>query len=233
MLPLATAPAAAQTAAVPRAYVNVNGFLQGATGSFGDTVHPIANAEQATVTTTYEVAAAPGFDAGAGVRVWRRMSVGVDVSWLSKGARGSIAAQMPHPFYFNRPRAVSGDASDLTRVETAVHAQVAWTAPLPHRWQLVVSGGPSWFMLDQDLVNGVVLTETYPFDTAAFGSAAASRRSGSALGFNAGGDFVYMLRTHVGVGFGVAVVHGTAALTDTASAHVGGVHAAGGVRLHL
>jgi hypothetical protein len=37
--------------------------------------------------------------------------------------------------------------------------------------RLVLSGGPSFLNAQQDLVSEVVVTETFPFDTAAFGSA--------------------------------------------------------------
>ena len=231
---LAATPARAQsTAWTDRGYVNVSGWYQGASTSFADVARPITFAEPAVVNTTYTVRSAAGFDAGGGVRVWRNLAVGVDVSRFSKSGGGSITAQLPHPFFFNRGRPVSGDASGLTRAETAVHAQVTWIAPLKSRWQLAVSGGPSWFMLDQDLVTGVSVTESYPFDTAAFVGVTSARRSQSHIGFNAGGDLDYMLRPHVGLGIGVTFSHARVPLSDTATVDAGGVHVGGGVRLRF
>jgi len=47
------------------------------------------------------------------------------------------------------------------------------------------AGGPSWFSVGQDLVSDVTVTQTYPYDTAAFASATAVHRSRSRVGFNA------------------------------------------------
>ena len=68
------------------------------------------------------------------------------------------------------------------------------------RLRLVVSGGPSFFTVQQDIVTEVTITETYPFDTAAFASATTSREKGSAVAFNAGADVMWMLTPRFGVG---------------------------------
>src|SRR5205085_12559376 len=173
----------------------------GSSGSFGDVVRPIVSVEPAVVNTTYDAGTGGGFDAGAGVRVMRHLAVGVDVSRFSKSGRASVSAQVPHPFYFNRARTVAGEAADLSRAETGVHVQVTWGIPLAARWGLAVFGGPSWFSVAQDVVSGVAVTESYPFDTADFVSAIASRRSASKIGFHAGADLAFMLRPRVGIGF--------------------------------
>lgn len=68
-------------------------------------------------------------------------AVGIDVSWLSKTTAGAVSAQIPHPFFFNRSRTVSGDTPGLTRDETAVHLQALWMIPMRRRWQLALAGG--------------------------------------------------------------------------------------------
>src|SRR5262249_30176139 len=130
-------------------------------------------------------------------------------------------------------RPVSGDASDLTRAETVVHVQVTWLAPLKSRWQLAIAGGPSWFMVDQDLVTGVSVAETYPYDTAVYSGGASARRAKSKLGFNAGADLDCMIRRRVGLGIGVGFSHASVPLSDVVSANAGGVHVGGGVRFRF
>jgi hypothetical protein len=231
---LGATPARAQPSPLTdRTYVTVSGWYQAGSASFTDVVRPVTFAEPARVDTTYSVKAAAGFDASGGVRLWRNLAVGVEVSHFSKSGRGSVAAQMPHPFFFNRPRSVSGDASDLARAETAVHAQLAWMVSLKPRWQLAITGGPSWFTIDQDLVTEVTLTQSYPYDTAEFAGVMSARRSASHIGFNAGGDLDYMPRRHVGVGIGVAFSHATVPLNDTMSVDAGGVHVGGGIRFRF
>src|SRR5258705_13020322 len=231
---LGAPPARAQPPSLTdRVYVAVSGWYQGGSASFTDVARPVTFAEPARVDTTYSVKGAAGFDAGGGVRVWQNIAVGVDVSRFSKSGRGSVAAQIPHPFFFNRPRTVSGDASDLRRVETAVHAQLAWIVPLKPRWQLAIAGGPSWFTIDQDLITDVTLTQSYPYDTAEFAGVTSARRSASQIGFNAGGDLDYMPRRHVGLCIGVTFSHATVALSATVSTDAGGLHRGGRLRFRF
>jgi hypothetical protein len=222
----------AQSAATNRGYVAVSGFFQ-PSASFSNTVRPVDFAESSVVDTSYKTGSVPGFEAGGGVRVWRHLAVGLDVSRFSKGTGGAVSGQVPHPFFFGKPRSVTGDASGLSRDETGVHLHALWMIPMRQRWQLVVAGGPSWFSVDQDLVTDVTVTQTYPYDTATFASATSVHRSRSKLGFNAGADVTYFLRRHVGLGFGVAFSHASIPLDDTLTVDAGGPHVAGGVRFRF
>ena len=213
--------------------MNVSGWYQPGSQNFAATVRPIDFAETSIVDTSYETGSVPGFDAGGGVRVWRNLAVGVDVSYLSKADSGAINAQIPHPFFFNRLRAVAGDASGLAHEETAVHLQALWMVPLRDRWQLAIAGGPSWFSVGQDLVSDVTVTQTYPYDTATFASATITHRSGSRIGFNAGADVTYLLRRHVGLGFGVTYSRASIPLDDTLTVEAGGARVGGGLRFRF
>jgi hypothetical protein len=231
MLAFSAARAHAQSAAwTDRGYVNISGSYQPESPSFSNTVRPIDFAEAAVIDTAYTTRAIPGFDAGGGVRVWRNLAVGLDVSRFSKASAGSVDAQIPHPFFFNRARTVTGDASGLTRDETAVHVQALWMVPLNDRWRLALAGGPSWFSVGQDLVSDVSVTQTYPYDTATFASATTVHRSASRVGFNAGADVSYRVRPHVGVGGGVTFSRASVPLDDTVTVDAGGVRVIGGLR---
>lgn len=234
MLTLPAITARAQSAAwSDRGYVNVSGWYQAASASFSNSVRPIDFAEPSVVETSYKTRSIPGFDAGGGVRVWRNLAVGLDVSRFSKHTGGAVSAQVPHPFFFNRPRPVSGDASGLTRDETAVHLQALWMLPLRDRWQLALAGGPSWFSVGQDLVSDVTVTQTYPYDTATFASATSTHRSHSQIGFNAGADVSYRLHPHVGLGIGVTFSHASVPLDHTVTVDAGGAHVGGGIRFRF
>jgi hypothetical protein len=225
--------ASAQTSAwSDRGYVNVSGFFQPSAG-FSDTVRPIDFAEASVVDTSYKTGSIPGLDAGGGLRLWRNLAVGLDVSRFSKSTGGAVSGQIPHPFFFNRARAVSGDASGLTRDETAVHLQALWMMPLRHRWQLALAGGPSWFSVGQDLVSDVTVTQTYPYDTATLAGTTIVHRSRSRVGFNAGADMSYLLRRHVGLGFGMTYSHAAVPLDDTLTVDAGGPHVSGGLRFRF
>jgi hypothetical protein len=228
----AGAPAAAQSAWTDRGYVNVSAWFQPTTG-FSDTVHSIDFAEASNVDASYKNRSIPGFEAGAGVRLWRNLAIGVSASRFSKQSDAVVSAQVPHPFFFNRLRAVAGDASGLTRDETAVHLQALWMVPVRDRWQVAIAAGPSWFAVGQDLVTDVTITQTYPYDTATFAGTTSVHRSASRLGFNAGADVIYRLRPHVGLGVGASFSRASVPLSDTVTVDAGGAHVGGGLRFRF
>jgi len=233
----APAPAAAQEMWTDRGYVTVSGGVRVSPMSFAGITHPTDFVETATVNTTYDVRPAPGVDGGAGVRVWRNLGVGANVSWIAKSSTGSIAAQIPHPFLFNKPRAVSGDAGGLDHQETSVHLQAIWMVPAGPRWSIAIAGGPSWIVVNQSLVSDVTVLSAYPYDTATLSTAVSARQSKGALGFNAGADATLMFGTHAGVGFGLiysqASVPFTAATGDTVTVSAGGTRVNGGLRVRF
>lgn len=226
------APAVAQSAWTDRGYLHLSGWFQ-PTSSFSDAVHPIDFAEASVVETSYKNRSIPGVEAGGGVRVWRNLAIGVTASYFSKKSDGAVSAQVPHPFFFNRLRAVSGDSPALTRDETAAHVQLLWMVPVSRRVQVAIAGGPSWFMVGQDLVTDVTITQTYPYDTATFAGTTATHHTASRLGFNAGADLTWRLRPHVGLGIGVSFSRAAVPLSDTVTVDAGGPHVGGGLRFRF
>lgn len=231
------ASADAQTAWTDRAYINAGATYRATSTTFSDIVHPTDFLEAADVTTVYPVKAAPGFDVGGGVRIWRNLAIGVAVARTSKAGTGSVSAQIPHPLYFNQPRSVSGDAPALAREETGIHLQALWMVPMGPRWQLSLFGGPSFYNVTQDLVSDVTFTQAYPFDTAAYTGAVTHSSTRSAAGFNAGADVTRMLAAHVGLGASVSFSQARVSLPSTGSDIVkvdaGGAHVGGGIRFRF
>ena len=144
---------------------------------------------------------------------------------------------MPHPFFFNQGRQVSG-AIDTTREELAVHVQVRALLPLKNRrMQAMVFGGPSFFDVKQDLVSDFEITETYPYDTATFSRGMTTTAKESKIGFNAGADVGYFFSRQVGVGATVQFAGATIDLDapggGTVEVKAGGLQVGGGLRLRF
>ncbi|HZT75222.1 MAG TPA: outer membrane beta-barrel protein [Vicinamibacterales bacterium] len=229
----ASSTAHAQSAAVERGYITGAADLLVAGSTFTDTIHPIEFAEAATITTSYPSKTTIGFAVGGGARVWRRLSLGLEVGRVSRSADADISAQVPHPFLFNTPRSVSGSASGIDRAELAVHIIAAWVAPLSDRWQLSVGGGPSWISVDQSVVSDITVSQTYPYDTATFASATTQQVSKGRAGFNVGAEAAYLFRPHAGLAVGARYAHAHVPLTSTASTDAGGAHVTAGLRLRF
>ena len=220
-----------------RGYVEVNLGLQATSTAFDITTHPVTFVEPSTVQANYSVKGAREFDVGGGVRVAHQLAVGGSFSRFAKAGDVSVDARVPHPFFFNRARTVTGNASDLSRREIGLHGKISWMATMRGGWELSVSGGPSFFKVDQDLIEDITINETYPFDTATFGSAVAKRHSSSALGFNAGADVTKLFTPHMGVGASVVVSRAKVKFDTfsdpTRTFDAGGTRVGGGLRFRF
>jgi hypothetical protein len=153
---------------------------------------------------------------------------------MSQHTNGDVSATVPHPFFFNAFRRVSGVGTDLAREEIAVHLEVSGLMPIGQAVQLAVFAGPSYFHLKQGLVTDVAVNETYPYDAATFANATTTEVFRSKLGYNAGLDVSGRIARHLGVGFTArynrASVRLPATATEDVTVRVGGLQVGGGVR---
>ena len=216
-----------------RGFILVNGGYQLTGNDFEKVSSLRANAEDGSFTTDYEVKGGPVFDVGGGVVLSRRFAVGVGLTRFSRSSSSALSGSVPHPFFFNRPRAVTGDVVGLERDQLAVHVQAQVLAPIGPRLQVVAFGGPSFFQIDQELVSNFTWVDSYTFDDASFGTATTASANGSSVGFNAGVDVAYFFTQRVGVGGMLQFSRATVELDDGQDVKAGGTKASGGLRLRF
>jgi len=229
-------PAPSQLPAInERVFFSAGVLFQVNSNDFTDTATIRRNAENGQLETAYEVGGGLAFDASGSYLVWKNLAVGVGLTLFSASTKTTIDAQVPHPFFFNQPRSVTGEF-DGDRKETAVHVQVKWLVPVSNKMLVTIFGGPSFFKVEQDIVNDFEYSESYPFDTATFTRAVAANQSESAIGVNVGGDVAYYFSPNVGVG-GMAQYSGaTVEMTlpsGTGDVKAGGFQVGGGIRLRF
>ena len=192
--------------------------------------------ESATFHADYRLHAVPQIDGGIVLRLRNNIGVGAAVSYFDGKTGVSIDAQIPHPFFPNQPRAVSGGAS-LHRQETGVHMQLVYRVVLNRRIDVLLSGGPSIFNVGQDVVDAVASQSEVPFDTATFDRPITRRVAKTTVGFNAGADFSWTLSQHAGLGALFRYSRATASLSASAVNSVtfdlGGLHTGFGLRLRF
>jgi hypothetical protein len=232
---VAQAPAAGSPGA-PVGWLSANVGGQVTTTDFDDSVtFPSPYVEDGTYTASYKVPSAVAIDVGGAVRIWRHLYAGVAVTHFSSKDDADVSAQYPHPFFKNKLRPVSGTAPNMQRDETAVHVEAAWLVPVSPRVHLALLGGPSFFSVKQDVVTGVRVTETYPFDETEFAGVSQDRANESAVGINIGVDALFMFTRHVGVGglarFSRATVDLTTGNQSQVSVDVGGLIVSAGLRV--
>jgi len=246
LVSIAAVPAAAQTGPaqkkapvkrsfVERGFVTLNGAAQAAASDLTDRLLFEANAETGSIEARYPGRTGLLIEAAAGMRVRGRAGVALAVSRSTTSGRASVMAHIPHPFFDDRHRRVDGEASGISRIETAVHLQLYYDLRPRGPWRVRAFAGPTYFDVEQEVVTAVQADETFPFDTATFGNATTGRATGSGIGFNAGADMSRMLTRRVGAGVMIRYARGSVDLNAPGARHVstdgGGLQAGAGVRL--
>jgi hypothetical protein len=227
-------PALAQSAWTDRVRVSVNAGPQADTTLLSESVVLRKYVEAAPVTARTPSAMVPFFDLGVAVRLAGSFGVGVAYSVVNDKGTADIAADIPHPFYFDRRRAIAGQAAGVRHAEKAAHVDAVYLVAWP-RLDLALMGGASYIQVEQDFVTDVAFVESFPYDTAAFLSATLVRASASKAGYNAGVDLTWKFSPAWGVGglvrFSRARVPLGADGLDFGKVDAGGLQAGAGLRL--
>jgi hypothetical protein len=147
---------------------------------------------------------------------------------------------VPHPVFFDRPRSFSQTLDNAERDEHAAHLQFGWMVPLGDRFDLFLSGGPSFFRVSQDVVSDLSFAEQGPPFSSVNVNAVTTTSKRNATGFNLNVDATYVVyqrdRFRLGVGGLLRFTGATADLNvggTTIATDLGGVQVAAGLRLRF
>ena len=229
--------ACAQTTWSDHARISVNVGAQQAASTFsGTTMNPIYG-QTSTLTTSYSVPKGQFFDGGVTLRISGGFGIDVSASAFSKSQTAPVSGTIPHPFVMGVERPISGVSPELERSEVAGYIDAAYVFSA-RGVDLVVSAGPAFFTVNQDLVGNVTFAEGPFNDTVAFTGAVVSRETATSIGFNAGIDLGVKLSKYVGVGglFRYSRASVTLPLEGAPSGvhtDAGGPQIGGGVRIYF
>jgi hypothetical protein len=191
----------------------------------------VGDREQRTLAADYSVQSGMSLDFGGGYRVWRALAAGVSVTRFKDSRDVPVNGSVPHPFFFNRARSVSGVTSGA-RQEMAVHVDAMWVMPVRPKMTLALFGGPSFYKVKQTVVSDYDYNQSYPYDDVTLTRVIAGDESSSVTGVNFGADVGYYFTETIGVGglirFGRASVD-----TSIGSIDVGGPEFGVGVRIRI
>jgi hypothetical protein len=207
---------------------NFNVGIQTETGALAQSFTRTKNLETAPITAALPAVSVPFIDYGGTVRIVDNLGAGVSFSSLSRTDDADVTASIPHPFFFNQPRAIAGVAA-VEQKEFATHLSVVYVVPSPSI-DLALSAGLSFFKVEKDFVDDVNYTETYPYDTAAFGQAVLRHEERSERGYHFAADAIFKFSQHVGAGGLVRYSKATVPFT-AGSLEVGGLQLGGGLRV--
>ena len=227
----AVAPSAhAQMTWTDKAFVNVT--FGGQTGSH--TVETSSSfslyEEDGSLSSSQKIGGGGLFDISGGYKVHKNLAAGIGYSWSSNKADAAITALVPDPVFTDHPRTVTATAADMKHTENAVHIFAAWMVPVTDKIDVAFSGGPSIFMVSQDLPTALTVTEPGP----TVNQITTEKSSKTSVGVNIGLDVTYLLNKNFGVGGLARYTWGSVDLPNaTDSLTVGGFQIGVGLRLRL
>jgi len=237
---LFTAPAAAQSAPPHRVFASINFGFQTQSQDLSQQGSFTLYEETGTFEAQHALDGGPFFEFGGGIGLARNFSVGVAYAIRTTNTRdAAVSVSVPSPIFTDAFRLVTGTATGLERKEKAFHVSAIYHIPVTVEFDVSLFGGPSFFSVDDDLVESVSTTEVGGNFTAVNLTAInVARQDNSAAGFNVGIDGRYMFMTNVGAGALLRYTRGNVDLTSpTGEAdhklNVGGLEIAAGLRFRF
>ncbi len=220
-------PAQAQMTWTDKGFVNLNLGAQSGSDTIATTSSFPLYDETATVATSQKVSGGGFFDLSGGYKVWSNLAVAVGYSKTSNKDGATIAASIPDPVFYDRPRTVAAAAADLQHSESVVHLMGVWMVPVTDKIDVGISFGPSIFNVKQELPTTLTIAEPGPTVT----GVAISEAKETGVGFNFGVDVSYMVTKRFGAGLLARYTGGSVDLAGaTDSLKVGGFQIGVGLR---
>ena len=200
------APEAARPPAPParqyRFSIALNGLRGNDTLQFADTNQFELFKEQAQIESVYSDPRPQGYELGIQYRVAGPLAVGATVQRFENDRSASYSASLPHPFFFDRFRELSGAQSGLSHEQMAVHLDAVVTktwGPLT----LEGFGGPSWFLTRTEVLVDVLYEEVFPYNEVVFQGVEGRVVENQPFGYNVGVSATFRVASIFGVDFGV------------------------------
>lgn len=188
-----TREAAAQGAPDDRVFLNIGFGVESGSTDANDTKQYTLYEETATTNTSTSWTSGSFFGGGADFRVFKNLTVGVSYHQETNTSDTAITGSVPHPIFFNRPRNFSETEGGLYRRENATHLSFGWIVPVSPKMDVLLSGGPSFFRLEQDVVSDVAIFERGGDFSQVVVDPTIVTQKRSATGFNLGADVTYIL----------------------------------------
>ena len=213
-----------------KGYVTVNVGVQVGSDNLDTSSSFSLYDETATVTSTQRVKSGAFFEVGGAYRVWgRNLLAGVTFSRTSSDSNVALAASIPDPVFFDRPRTVTATQSGAGHSENVIHLNAIWMMPVANKIDVGIFAGPSIFMVRQDTITSLTVTEPGPSVNAPLVEV-----KKTTAGINLGADVQYLIWRNLAIG-GVARYTWASADIEGASDSlgVGGFQIGVGVRYRL
>jgi opacity protein-like surface antigen len=234
LLPVAAAPALAADHP-DRVKILLGAGYQLGTYEFSQTISFDQFQEQATIATAYTADKAPGLDVGIQFNAFKHVGFSAAATLYNRDLAGSYSASFPHPLYFDQARTATGSVSGKQK-ETAGHVNVV-VFGASGKLDLSAWVGVSFFKVAADVLENVVYSQSYPYDSVTVTSAPQTKASDSPIGWNLGASAERRFAKNIGFGIQVRYARAKAkfAVTNAPTVEVdaGGFQAGVGIRFYF
>lgn len=226
----------------PRIFVNVNAGTQSQTQDFRQSAEFNLYDETGTWDAEHQIKSGNFFDIGGGFRLMRQFSVGLAYSAQTKQTREvTVNASVPSPLFFDTFRAASAVVPGLEHSEKALHLQALWHVPVTVEFDVTLFGGPTFFTVEDALVESIAVSEIGgDFSSVNLSAIGTSTQRNTTTGFNVGLDTRYMFLRNIGVGAMLRYSRGSidltlpsATATDDVKINTGGLEIGAGLRVRF
>ena len=223
-------PAEAQMTWTDQGFVNVNFGGQAGSADVNTQSTFELYGEDGSLSTAQDVGGGGLFDIGFGYKVWRNLAIGIAYTRSGSTSDAAIAASVPDPNFFDRPRSLSAIASGLDHSQNQFHIQGTWMMPVTDKVDVGFSFGPTIFNVAQEIPTAITVNEPGP----TLASTTVVKETKTTGGINFGVDVNYMFTPRYGAGVLVRYAWGSVEF-DSAddSTSVGGFQIGVGFRFRF
>jgi len=189
-------PAYAQMQWTDKGFANVSfGVLAPSHTLTTDTTFDIYG-ETASQVASQDVGGGAFFDISGGYKVWKNLAAGIGITFVGSSSDLIVNAQIPHPGFFDRPRAVSATPTDAKHGQTAINLTGTWMMPVTDKIDVGFQFGPTIFLVSQDVPGTLQVAEPGPTVT----SATLTKDDHTTVGIHFGIDATYLITPRYGAG---------------------------------
>lgn len=142
-------------------------------------------AEDGKLNSSYKVAGAPGGGFHLQYNLSEKFGVRLGAQTFSRKSEGTFDAQVPHPFFFARPRSAKGTQSGLGFTEAAYSLTGVYRGG-SGKWSVNVEGGAAYFSVNATVAEKASYGDVYPYDTVTFNGIVSVKKKASPVGLAVG-----------------------------------------------
>jgi hypothetical protein len=193
--------ASAQSGSDTRGFATFSGGFQGTDGASTQSGTFTAYGESGNVKAEQAFDGGGLFWFGGGFKIAGNLAVGAAYSRVTDTQSGTVTVTAPHPLIFDAPRTATLEQGGLKHNENVFHLQALYVIPASEKFEVILSGGPSFFTVTHDFVTGASFSEVgSPYSSINITNVQVTEADKTVTGINVGAEAAFYFTRNIGVG---------------------------------